>query len=351
MKPVTEKYTGKNLHFENIPFVADDGFTCNLIRVRGTKASDKGPVLLVHGAGVSASIFLAPVNKNIVEYLIEEGYDVWLENWRASIDFAPNKWTLDQAALYDHPAAVRKIVQITRSTSIKAIIHCQGSTSFMMSVVAGLVPQVNNVVSNAVSLHPIVPNFSRFKLKYMMPLVRQMTDYLNPQWGIKAPTFTAKMINTLVNLTHHECTNGVCKQVSFTYGSGFPALWRHENLNEETHEWIKDEFASVPMTFYKQMARSVAEGHLLPGDHPKELPATFVGKAPATQARISFFAGARNLCFLPESQTKTFNYFDKLRPGFHALRVLPDYSHLDIFIGRSAYKDVFPLMSQELSVN
>ncbi|MGV3585384.1 MAG: alpha/beta fold hydrolase [Adhaeribacter sp.] len=351
MEPVTQKYTGRNLSFEIIPFEAGDGFGCSLIHVKGIKAPEKGPVLLVHGAGVSASIFLAPVNKNIVQFLLEAGYDVWLENWRASIDFAPNKWTLDQAALYDHPAAVKKVVEITGAPKIKAIIHCQGSTSFMMSVVAGLVPQVSNIVSNAVSLHPVVPDFSRFKLSFMVPVMKQLTEYLNPQWGLQAPTLTAKMVNTLVQLTHHECQNSVCKQVSFTYGSGFPALWRHENLNEETHEWIKSQFASVPMTFYKQIARSVKEGHLMSVEHKKELPESFVETAPATEARISFFAGGKNLCFLPDSQIRSFKYFDDLRQGFHALRVLPDYSHLDVFIGKNADKDVFPLMLQELSVN
>ncbi|GEO07366.1 hypothetical protein AAE02nite_50300 [Adhaeribacter aerolatus] len=351
MKPVTEKYAGKNLQFEIFPFEAADGFPCNLIHVSGSTKNTKDPVLLVHGAGVSASIFLAPVNKNIVEFLLEEGYDVWLENWRASIDFAPNKWTLDQAALYDHPAAVKKVVEITGSPKIKAIIHCQGSTSFMMSVVAGLVPQVTNIVSNAVSLHPVVPDFSRFKLSVMVPMVKQLTDYLNPQWGIKAPSLTAKMVNTLVQLTHHECNNSVCKQVSFTYGSGFPALWRHENLNDETHEWIKSQFAAVPMTFYKQIARSVKAGHLMSIEKKKELPDSFVAAAPATEARISFFAGGKNLCFLPDSQVQSFKYFDNLRQNYHALRVLPDYSHLDVFIGKNAYKDVFPLMLQELRVN
>ena len=351
MKAVATKYSGTNQQFEIIPFEAGDGFNCTLVHVKGSKTPDKGPVLLVHGAGVSAGIFMAPVFKNIVEYLLEEGYDVWLENWRASIDFAPNKWTLDQAALYDHPAAVQKVEQLSGSSKIKAIVHCQGSTSFMMSVVAGLVPQVSNIISNAVSLHPVVPGFSRFKLNYMVPVVRQLTDYLNPRWGLKAPTLTAKMINTLVKLTHHECNNSVCKQVSFTYGSGFPALWRHENLNDETHEWIKYQFAEVPMTFYEQITRSVNEGHLMSVEREKGLPDSFVANPPATDARITFFAGGKNLCFLPDSQIQTFKYFDKLRHNYHALRVLPDYSHLDIFIGKDAYKDVFPLMSQELNVN
>src|SRR6478735_5510785 len=108
---LVEKYKKSNgITFEIVPFKAGDGFECNLVRATLTnKNPSKGPVLLVHGAGVSASIFLPPNSNNIVNYLLNEGYDVWLENWRASIDFEPNTWTLDQAAIYDHPYAVKKL--------------------------------------------------------------------------------------------------------------------------------------------------------------------------------------------------------------------------------------------------
>ena len=55
----------------------------------------------------------------------------------------------------------------TGEEHLKAVVHCQGSTSFMMSAVAGLLPQVTTIVSNAVSLHPVVPSFSEFKLRYI----------------------------------------------------------------------------------------------------------------------------------------------------------------------------------------
>ena len=114
-----------------VEFQAGDGFRCNLIQVLGDRPATKGPVMLVHGAGVRANIFRAPVKTTVVDYLLDQGYDVWLENWRASIDLTPNKWTLDQAALYDHPQAVKTIAKETGSNEIKAIIHCQGSTSFI----------------------------------------------------------------------------------------------------------------------------------------------------------------------------------------------------------------------------
>ena len=230
---------------------------------------------------------------------------------------------------------------------MKAIIHCQGSTSFMMSAVAGLVPQVKTIVGNAVTLHPWFRSF-RNEVKRGCSVNELGTDDLNPQWGLHAPTLTAKAVNLLVKATHHECKNAVCKQVSFTYGTGFPALWLHENINNDTHEWLKNEFASVPLTFFKQMARCVRKGNLISVDGYKELPADFCGQPPQTDARFVLTAGAKNLCFLPDSQVKTFDWLERQRKGFHKLQIFPTYSHLDVFMGKNAARDTFPFILEAL---
>ena len=333
-----------NYQETTVPFTAGDGFKCNLIHVQGDKPATRGPVILVHGAGVRANHFLAPVKTSIVDELINHGFDVWLENWRASIDLPPNEWTLDKAAVHDHPAAIKTIIEKTGADEVKAIIHCQGSTSFMMSAVAGLLPQVKVIVANAVTLHPVVPRFSETKLNVAVPIMGLLTDYLNPQWGLHAPTLTAKAVSLLVNATHHECKNAVCKQVSFTYGTGFPALWRHENINNDTHEWLKQEFASVPLTFFKQMARCVRKGNLISVDGFKELPADFCAQPPQTDARFVLTAGAKNLCFLPDSQVKTFEWLNQQHKNFHGLHIFPTYGHLDVFMGKNAARDTFPVI-------
>ena len=331
-----------------VPFTARDDFECNLVHVEGPQKPSKGPVLLVHGAGVRANIFRAPVQTTLVQYLIDHGYDVWLENWRASINFDKNPWTLDQAAAYDHPAAVETVCAATGRDQVKAIIHCQGSTSFMMSAVAGLIPQVTTIVANAVALHTIVPAWSVFKLNVAVPMLKRVTDYLNPQWGLEAPTQVAKVIRLFVNLTHHECDNPVCKQVSFTYGSGFPALWRHENLNDATHEWLKHEFGNVPMRFFEQMARCVKQGNLISVEEFSELPADFCAQAPQTDARFAFLTGRRNRAFLCESQMKSFEWFDSYRQNYHTFHLFPTYGHLDVFMGKNAVRDTYPTILQEL---
>lgn len=333
-----------------VAFTAGDGRALNLVHVTNGRARTRGPVLLVHGAGVRANIFRAPSGGTIVDALLAEGWDVWLENWRASIDLPRNHWTLDEAAIHDHPAAVRTVLEQTGADEVRAIVHCQGSTSFTMAAVAGLLPDVSVVVSNAVSLHPVVNRLAAAKLRYVMPPTAHVMGYVDPRWGdTGAPGVLPKAILAWVKLTHHECTNTVCRMASFTYGTGEPTLWRHENLNRATHEWLRGEFACVPLSFFTQIGRCVRAGHLVAaGDRP-ELPASLVAGPPRTQARFAFFAGAQNACFTPESQRRSHGWFAGHAPERgHALHVIPDYGHLDVFMGAHAARDVFPTMLEEL---
>jgi len=339
-----------------VPFTAGDGRALNLVHLRGPGTPRRGPVLLVHGAGVRANIFRPPVAMHFVDALLEQGHDVWLENWRASIDLPPCAWTLDDAALHDHPAAVRTVLAETGARSLKAVIHCQGSTSFTMAAVAGLLPQVSHIVSNAVSLHPQVCTASRLKSQLAVPVVGWLTDRLDPRWGEGrgdgAGRWVPRALRRLVELTHPECDNGVCRFASFTYGTGFPVLWRHENLGSAVHDWIRDEFAAVPMSFFRQMAASLDAGQLVRAattPASSGLPAAYAAAPPRCDARFTFIAGRRNDCFQWQSQRDSHAWFTQHQPGRHALHVFEDYGHLDIFIGQQAARDTFPVMLAALA--
>jgi hypothetical protein len=327
-----------------------DGVPCNVIRVHGPKAPTKGPVLLVHGVGVRTEIWRPPTPYTLVEALVDEGYDVWMETWRASMDVPNNTWTLDQAAVLDHPVAVRKVCEVSGADSIQAITHCQGSTSFMMSACAGLVPQVRTVVASAVTLHPVVPRIAGLKLKYVVPIVARLAGYLDPRWGeTGAPWVLPKVVTAYSKLSRRKCDNGVCKVASFMFGSGDPTLWTHEQLSAETHEWTKGEFGPAPLTFFKQIAKCVDKGHLVSVEGRPELPESFIAQAPQTDARFAFVTGALNNCFLPESQRRTFDFFERRDPGRHSLHVIPGYGHLDVFVAETAAQNVHPVILGELA--
>jgi pimeloyl-ACP methyl ester carboxylesterase len=335
---------------EVIEFLAGDGRKLNLIHVQGACPPTKGPVLLVHGAGVRANIFRPPMRQTLVGTLVADGYDVWLENWRASIDLEANPWTLDQAALYDHPRAVQEVVRRTGQDEIKAIVHCQGSTSFMWSAIAGLIPEVKLILSNAVSLHPVMPPAAAWKLRFSIPWASRLLTYLDPQWGLGGTKqLIARLLTLFVRATHHECDNLVCRMASFIYGVGFPTLWHHEQISAETHDWLTHEFAKVPLSFFRQILSSVVAGRLVPVEGYPQLPEDLLDRPPQTDARVVFLAGARNSCFLAEGQRRSYEALSRFRPGYHSLHVFPDYGHLDVFLGQNAWRDVFPTIRSELN--
>lgn len=332
-----------------VPITALDGRPLTLLHVTGRAAPTRGPVLLVHGAGVRAEVFRPPLPRTFVDALIDDGWDVWLLNWRASIDLDPVPWTLDEAAAYDHPAAVRAVLAATGASTLKAVVHCQGSCSFTMSLIAGLLPEVDTVITNAVSLHIEVPRWSSFKIKWMAPVIARATPYISPGWGNRTDGWFSRVVTGLVRATHPECDNTVCRMVSFTYGSGFPALWRHENLDARTHDWLRGEFAEVPMSFFAQMGRCVRAGHLVPLAALPGLPSSYVAEPPRTDARFVFLAGEENRCFLPAGQQRSFEFMDRHHRGRHALHRIRDYGHLDVFFGRNAARDTYPLILAELN--
>ena len=218
------------------PVHAERRHELNLINVRGDRAADARS-RDARARRRSAGQHLPRARRDAPSSTrsIDDGYDVWLENWRASIDLPRNEWTLDQAARLRPPGGRPHGRERDRRRQIKAIIHCQGSTSFAMSAMAGLVPEVDTIVTNAVSLHPIVPRWSRAQ-DALRPAGGRAgcCDTSTPRGATRRPR-AANGDDAAVKATHHECKNTVCKLVSFTYGAGFPALWRHENLNDDTH--------------------------------------------------------------------------------------------------------------------
>jgi hypothetical protein len=195
----------------------------------------------------------------------------------------------------------------------------------------------------------VVPRFSSLKIGEVAPLVAKLVPHVSPAWGDRPTGALAKAMVLAVKATHRECDNAVCRMVSFVYGSGHPALWSHDNLDEATHQWIRGEFADVPMTFFHQMNASIRAGHLVPVSSLPGLPDSYVAEAPRTDARFVFLAGEDNRCFLPESQQRSYEFFARHRPGRDALHRIKGYGHLDVFFGRNAARDTYPLILEELA--
>ncbi|EMN47336.1 hydrolase, alpha/beta domain protein [Leptospira interrogans str. L1207] len=98
------------------------------------------------------------IDTNLLEYLFENQYDVWLFDYRTSIALpsAPLPNTRDAIATKDYPAAVNKVRELTKVDKIQVVAHCFGATTFTMALLSGL-EGVRSVVLSQISADVEVP--------------------------------------------------------------------------------------------------------------------------------------------------------------------------------------------------
>jgi hypothetical protein len=336
-----------------LPVEAGDGSQINMHHIRGRDHGAKPgrvPVLLVGGLAMRANSFYdGPSAPSLVDALVAGGHDVWVENWRTSIDLPARDYTLDDAAVYDHPAALRTIREQTGCERVDAVAHCMGSASLTMSVLAGLVPELRRVVSSAVSLHIELDERSRRRLRWLVPPMSRFMRGFDPQWAARAPSVLAAGLARWARFAGREYSNPLTAATTYFYGGRPDALWQRDNLDADTLEWLAREFGYAPLSFFRQMGRCAESGHLVPVTGLPELRGDLLAARPPQGTRFTFLAGLANRFFLPRGQQLTWEHFEHMQPGEHTIHPLPGVGHLDLVVGRRAQRDVFPLIRQALA--
>jgi cholesterol oxidase len=331
-----------------------DKLGLNLLRFLRAPCDDV--VVLLHGLSTSTDMFIMPEQYNLVSYLLDHGYtDVWGFDWRGSMrynyDLFPSRFTLDDIALYDHPAAIDLVRRtVGADKRLHVICHCVGSITFMMSLAAGLIEGVSSVISNSVSLTPRVPRWSAVKLAiapfFLLWILR--FPNLNPRWSmLPGPGIPqGKLLAKLVSLTHPECDVPACHMISFMWGSGRPACYEHVNLADVTHRRVGDLFGAVDIGYdlhIRKMVRHGAAVKMYPHEaRYNQLPNNYLEQAASITIPILFVTGDTNRVFR-DSNVITYNALRTLNNGnANELRILPGYGHQDPFMGKHNDRDVFP---------
>jgi cholesterol oxidase len=131
--------------------------------------------------------------------------------------------------------------------------------------------------------------------------------------------------------------------LSFMWGSGRPAMYSHDQLNEITHERLADLCGGVGMNYYRHIHKMADAGHVVtydPAAHP-ELPEDYLERAGSVTTPILFLAGEDNKVFT-DSNVECHRLLNEVAPGRNDLVRLPGYGHADPFLGKNAARDVFP---------
>jgi len=206
-----------------------------------------------YGADVPA----ADGRRALLQYLVNNGYDAWLLDWRASIHLPLSQFTLDQAAENDFPAAIAFIRDHTRADSVQVVVHCAGASAFFMALAAGYLPDVRCVSCSQIPLHYAAPPATEIKcmLNLSDVFADLGVDYLSATEDPRHPLFQ-QMLGAVVDLTNHECNSTVCHRITFMYGH----LYRHERLNTATHDRLSEQFGACNMTAFRHLAQIVKRG-------------------------------------------------------------------------------------------
>lgn len=324
----------------------DDGVPLRLLRYQG---GTKGPVLCLHGLGVSSSIFatdMIPVN--LVEYLCSHGYDIWLLDNRTSTAFpdtARRAFSGDEVARYDYPAAVRAVLNATGAADLQVVAHCYGSTTWLMSMLSGL-QGVRSAVCSQAGTHLVAPLSTRIKTGLYVPDVldalgvESLTAYTDAESAWFDKLFDKALSFDPTQWADYD-PNPVSRRITFLYSK----LYETDNLNELLYNNLHELFGVASIRQFEHLGAMVRNGTLVSADGAD----AYMPHLQRLALPVLFISGEKNQCFLPESTERTVEALAQAN-GAHLYQrqVIPGYGHIDCIFGRKAADDVFPYILRHL---
>jgi cholesterol oxidase len=324
------------------PFTTPDGVDLLLTRYRG---GELGPVLVTHGLGVSSSIFtIDTIDTNLVEYLCANKYDVWLLDYRSSIDLPASRteYTGDDIAEHDYPAAVDYVLRhVDKAKTVQVVAHCFGSTTFMCAMLAGL-QDVRAAVCSQIATHIDAPTITRVKSRLRVP---------NLLGRIGIDTMTARaydkerrremLFDQALNfwpMSDERCDSATCHRITFLYS----LLYEHQQLNPLTHdEGLPEMFGVTATSALDHLATMVRAGTVVGADKSDR----YMPHLRRLALPLTIIHGERNACYLPSSTEKTVAALTEANgPDFYRRHLIPKHGHIDCIFGRTAAQDVYPLI-------
>jgi lysosomal acid lipase/cholesteryl ester hydrolase len=340
-------------------FSTDDKLGLSMFRFLRGPSDDV--VLIIHGLTTSSDMFIMPEHYNLVRYLHDHGYpDVWCLDFRMSNRFPYNlyrhSFNMDEIALFDYPPALAKIRAVSGAKRIHVICHCLGAVSFTMSLFGGAVKGVTSVIANSAGLTPRIRSWSHFRL-YVMPFIAEYIlgfPYIDPNWRHERGLTPSKIFAMLVDLIHPECNVSACHMLSEIWGTGWPALYLHENLAAITHERGGDLYGATNVNYHRHVRKMIHAGRAVkyrPHDpRLKSLPDDYLANAKEIETPVLFMTGEQNNVFT-DSNIHCFKLLDELVPGRHQLHVFKGYGHQDVFMGKSVDRDIFPRLVEFIDLH
>jgi alpha-beta hydrolase superfamily lysophospholipase len=309
---------------------------------------DRPVVLLLHGHTASADMFVLPETRNMVDVLLDAGYEPWLLDWRGSCRLPYNetsaRFSYDDVALYDLPEAVAYIRSRIGGRQLFVVAHCIGAMCLSMSMSAGLVPGLAAVVAQGVFLTPKVGGRTRVRMHLGGELLRTRYDHVpidirkTGLWSKYTPLFAIASRGA-------DCADPTCQMLHNSAWGMSASLFVHDNLDERTHDRLAELFGPVPVWSLPHMRRIELAHTMMRWNHSDQryraLPENALDSAGRIDAPLMLLSGSQNKLWY-DSNKLCYDILTSRHPELDVRYVeVPGYGHVDTFIGRSAALDVF----------
>ncbi len=332
-------------------------------------------LFFVPGASVDHQIFALPtIPFNAVNYFNRAGYRVFVTVHRiGQLMIAENNWTTYDARLDIRAALERIRAEYGGSNTaedgtpipdkIYTVAHCMGSVALSTGILDGTIPSdwILGLSCSQVFMNPIWNGLTMIKATAGPIHMDTLYHKLAGSW-FNCSTSTEddlvqRLLNQALRLMPDErrelCNNATCHRVSLVFGR----CWNHRNLNEATHRQIDRFFGGVNMTLLHLLMLQGSRGHVMTNDFdvlttPENVQKNLRGLP------IFLFVGADNAVLSPRATEKTYEilcdtFGSSSHEGYeggvdYKRRVIPGYGHLDCWMGRNAWKDVYPMLRAEI---
>ncbi|MFK7977163.1 MAG: alpha/beta fold hydrolase [Halioglobus sp.] len=326
----------------------------------------KPPVLMLHGLAQGSQIFWTDsLEKNLANYFFDEGFDVWLLDYRLSNHVLPKMsdkaWSIDEIAQFDIPMAIDTVCRNTKFEKVAIVAHCVGACGLAMATLRD--PTLGKKVSAAVTnaIHPwVIPSpGNRFRAKLggfyrewvpealLNPIpskkdtaIQNMTDRLG--FGLARIAEDGEHDDHL-HYGDDPIVNSICDRMTFLYGR----MWNHANLARETHHAFIDMLGPAPIGVYQHLYHFTREQRIT-NSNGENVYLDRQNIQDNWTFPILFVHGGDSRVFNPHSARRSAKRLsDTLRDKYGSnapavgCNIYPGYGHMDVIFGKDAHAKCF----------
>lgn len=310
----------------------EDGWSLPLYRFAPAPDQEfRGPLLLQHGLAACHRVWTFPP-RSIAAAFAAQGYEVWVSDLRGSLaDRSPEgprgrDWTIDDYLDHDLQSFVRHIRQANQGAPIFAYGHSMGGVLLMMSAIRHGSENYRGIVTSAASLDYTQGNSGFKKLLPLRPIVASLPWVPYGSFSKIASPILGRSRNKIEEFSYHP-----------------------DNLEAElARQWFANVFTNIAPGVLLSLATTFEAGGFRSADGMRygelldriQCPILMLGGSHDQQCPADAVQATWNRIPIPEKKLALF--------GQEHGHELP-YGHADLLVGRSAPREVWPLVSEWLA--